>query len=62
MTAYRYAYNALVYFGEDIADSVDRVARFGYDAIEVVGEPGELDAKRIKRLADDFVFYVRSIC
>ena len=43
MTPYRYAYNALVYYGEDMADSIDRVARFGYDAIEVVGEPAELD-------------------
>ena len=62
MTPYRYAYNALVYYGEDISDSIDRVARFGYDAIEVVGEPGELDAKRIKRLADDAGIAVSSIC
>lgn len=38
---YRYAYNSLVYFGEDVAQSVDRVARFGYDAIEIVGEPDQ---------------------
>ena len=62
MTPYRYAYNALVYYGEDMADSIDRVARFGYDAIEVVGEPAELDPKRIKRLADDAGIGVSSIC
>ena len=62
MTPYRYAYNALVYYGEDIADSIDRVARFGYDAIEVVGEPQELDAARIKRLADDAGIAVSSVC
>jgi sugar phosphate isomerase/epimerase len=62
MPGYRYAYNALVYFGEDIAKSVDRVARFGYDAIEVVGEPAEFDARRIKRLADDAGIAVSSIC
>ncbi len=62
MAGYRYAYNALVYFGEDIADSIDRVARYGYDAIEVVGEPAELDAGRIKRLADDAGIAVSSVC
>jgi sugar phosphate isomerase/epimerase len=62
VTPYRYAYNALVYYGEDMADSIDRVARFGYDAIEVVGEPAELDPKRIKRLADDAGIGVSSIC
>jgi len=62
MVRFRYAYNALVYFGEDIADSIDRVARFGYDAIEVVGEPATLDAKRIKRLADDAGIAVSSVC
>ena len=62
MVRFRYAYNALVYFGEDIADSIDRVARFGYDAIEVVGEPTTLDAKRIKRLADDAGIAVSSVC
>ncbi|MBA2596319.1 MAG: sugar phosphate isomerase/epimerase [Chloroflexia bacterium] len=62
MTGYRYAYNALVYFGEDIAVSIDRVARYGYDAIEVVGEPTALDAARIKRLADDARIAVSSVC
>jgi sugar phosphate isomerase/epimerase len=62
VTPYRYAYNALVYYGEDIADSIDRVARFGYDAIEVVGEPTELDPKRIKQLTDDAGIAVSSIC
>lgn len=62
MAGYRYAYNALVYFGEDISESVDRVARFGYDAIEVVGEPAALDAVKIKRLADDAGIKVSSVC
>lgn len=62
MTDFRYAYNALVYYGEDISASIDRVARFGYDAIEVVGEPAVLDAGRIKRLADDAGIAVSSIC
>lgn len=62
MGRFRYAYNSLVYHGEDISDSVDRVARFGYDAIELVGEPGQLDAKKIKKLTDDAGIAVSSIC
>lgn len=62
MAGFRYAYNALVYYGEDISDSIDRVARLGYDAIEVVGEPVELDPLRIKRLADDAGIVVSSVC
>lgn len=60
--SFRYAYNALVYYGEDVAKSVDRVARFGYDAIEIVGEPDQFDAVRIKSLADDAGISVSSIC
>jgi sugar phosphate isomerase/epimerase len=59
---FKYAYNALVYYGEDIGRSIDRVARFGYDAIEVVGEPEQFDGPQIKRLADDAGIAVSSIC
>jgi sugar phosphate isomerase/epimerase len=59
---FKYSYNALVYYGEDIAKSIDRVARFGYDAIEVVGEPEQFDAKRIKALTEDVGIRVSSIC
>jgi sugar phosphate isomerase/epimerase len=62
MANFRYSYDALVYYGEDIAQSIDRVARFGYDAIELVGEPAELDGDRIKKLADDAGIAVGSIC
>ncbi len=59
---FRYAYNSLVYFGEDTAESVDRVARFGYDAIEIVGEPARIDAKRVAKLTADAGVGVSSIC
>lgn len=58
----RFAYNSLVYFGEDIATSIDRVARFGYDAIEIVGEPDEIDPKRVRELTRDAGIEVSSIC
>jgi hypothetical protein len=39
MSRFKYSYNAIVYYQEDIAKGIDRVARYGYDAIELVGEP-----------------------
>jgi len=62
MAEFRYSYDSLVYYGEDISESIDRVARFGYDAIELVGEPAELDGGRIKKLADDAGIAISSVC
>jgi sugar phosphate isomerase/epimerase len=58
----RFAYNSLVYFGEDIATSIDRVARYGYDGIEIVGEPEEIEPKRVYKLTRDAGIEVSSIC
>lgn len=59
---FRYAYNSLVYFGEDVKESVDRVARFNYDAIEIVGEPKAIDAGRVAKVTRDAGIEVSSIC
>ncbi len=59
---FRYSYDALVYFGEDISESIKRVARFGYDAIELVGEPDQMDGASIRRQASDAGIGVSSIC
>ena len=58
----RFAYNSLVYYGEDIATSIDRVARFGYDGIEIVGEPDQIDPARVLKLTRDAGIEVSSIC
>ncbi|HEU4656350.1 MAG TPA: sugar phosphate isomerase/epimerase family protein [Capillimicrobium sp.] len=62
MGQFRYAYNQLVYYGEDVGTSIDRVARFGYDAIELAGEPDDLDAAKIKKRIADAGIAVSSIC
>jgi len=59
---FKYSYDALVYYGEDIAKSIGRVARFGYDAIELVGEPAKQDAKQIRSLCQEHDIAVSSIC
>lgn len=59
---FKYSYDALVYYGEDIATSIDRVSRYGYDAIELVGEPDAFDGAQIRRLAGDAGIGVSSVC
>jgi sugar phosphate isomerase/epimerase len=62
MADFRFSYNAIAYHGEDIATSIDRVARFAYDGIEIVGEPADYDAAEVKRLADQAGIRISSIC
>jgi sugar phosphate isomerase/epimerase len=59
---FRYSYDALVYFGEEISDSIKRVAKYGYDAIELVGEPDQLDGAVIRKRCQDAGIGVSSIC
>jgi sugar phosphate isomerase/epimerase len=59
---FKYSYNSLVYYGEEISDSVKRVADCGYDAIEIYGEPDVLDPQEVKKLCEDHEIKVSSIC
>jgi sugar phosphate isomerase/epimerase len=60
--AFRYAYNVIGFGGEDVVVSIDRLARLGYDAVEVEGEPERHDANRIRKLAEDAGLTVSSVC
>jgi sugar phosphate isomerase/epimerase len=59
---FRYAYNSLVYYGEDVETSVKRVAAKGYDAIELYGEPDEYDTAQVRKLCEDNGIVVSSVC
>ncbi len=59
---FKYAYNSLVYFGEDVKTSIERVSRAGYDGIELVGEPEKYDAGEVNALCSDNGLAVSSIC
>ena len=61
MGRFKYAYNSFSYYGEEIERSIERVARFGYDAIELVGEPEQYDGPRVRELATDAGIAVSSI-
>lgn len=49
----KYAYNMLVYGNEPIEIGIARVARNGYDFTEVVGEPEQVSAGRIRKALDE---------
>jgi sugar phosphate isomerase/epimerase len=58
----KFAYNTLVYAGEDITESIHRLARYGYDGVEFIGEPDELDRDRIKMELQSSNISASSIC
>jgi sugar phosphate isomerase/epimerase len=60
--SFGFSYNAIAYHGEDLAVSIDRLARYGYDGIELVGEPADHDVPRVKRLCAQAGLSVSSIC
>jgi sugar phosphate isomerase/epimerase len=49
---FKYTYNTLAFGAEPIADGIARLARFGYDGVEIVGEPSQHDVADIKRHLD----------
>jgi len=57
----RYAISNWIYGQEPLRDSFARLARFGYDAIELVGEPGRYSVPEVKALTQEFGVQVTSI-
>ena len=56
------SYNTLVYANEDIAVGIERLARCGYDGVDIVGEPEQYDAQRIRALLEEHHIQASSIC
>ena len=59
---FKYSYDSLVYFGEPVERSIQRLAKFGYDAIELVGEPDNYRPAEVTKLTGDHGIKVSSIC
>jgi len=62
MSLFQYSYDTLVYYGEHPSVGIERVAKAGYDAIELVGEPDMFDLKETKKQLSDLGLKVGSIC
>jgi sugar phosphate isomerase/epimerase len=57
----RYAINNWVYPGESLRTSFARLARFGYDGIELKGELAEYPKEEVKALCQEFGLAVTSV-
>ena len=59
---FKYSFDTLVYFGEPVEKSIARLEKFGYDAIELVGEPTQYDTREVNRLCKNAGMVVSSVC
>jgi sugar phosphate isomerase/epimerase len=57
-----YSYSTLVYAGEDIELSIQRLAKYGYDGVEFVGALESVDKVKIKELLKNNDIQASSIC
>jgi sugar phosphate isomerase/epimerase len=62
MSGIRISYNTLVYAGEDISKGIVRLAKFGYDGVDFVGEPSQYDTAKIRTLLNENKIEASSIC
>lgn len=62
MSKFRYAYNSIVYMQEPFLKQVKRLVKYGFDAIELIGEPSWYDLKEVKRITSSEGIAVSSIC
>jgi sugar phosphate isomerase/epimerase len=58
----RYGYSVLPYGDEPLAKSFDRVARCGYDTIELLGQPSNFDVAEINGHQERTGVQVKSLC
>ena len=57
-----YSYNTLVYAGEDITKSVERLAQAGYDYVDFIGEPEKQNIAKIVASLKENHIQASSIC
>ena len=60
--AFKYSYNTIVYSGEDYPTQVKRLNKFGYDGIELVGEPSWYNFNEVNKMNEEYNIKVNSIC
>lgn len=57
----RYAISSWIYLGEPLRETFARLARYGYDGIELVGEPDRFPAKEVRALSKEYSLPVVSV-
>ena len=59
---FKYSYNTIVYSGEDYLTQAKRLNKFGYEGIELVGEPSWYDSSEVNKFNLEYNIKVNSIC
>ncbi len=59
---FKYSYNTIVYSGEEYLTQVKRLNKFGYEGIELVGEPSWYNVSEVNKLNSEYNIKVNSIC
>jgi D-psicose/D-tagatose/L-ribulose 3-epimerase len=59
---FKYSATQWIYGAEPLEASFERLHRYGYDGIELAGEPSTLDRAEIRRLMDQYGLSCTSIC
>ncbi|MFB9278505.1 TIM barrel protein [Cohnella cellulosilytica] len=59
---YRYSATQWIYGRESLARSLDRLKKYGYDGIELAGEPRTTDVEEVRRLLRERDMTCTSIC
>lgn len=57
-----YSYNILVFGDEPVEKSAERLHRYGYDALELVGEPERYDWDEVRQVLQKYDFKTVSVC
>ena len=59
---FKYSYNTIVYSGEEYLQQIKRLSKFGYEGIELVGEPDWYNFNEVNKINNDYGIKVNSIC
>jgi sugar phosphate isomerase/epimerase len=59
---FKYSFCNLIWFKEDVSKSVNRLARYGYDAIELYGEPSAYNFMDLRNVLKENGLEVSNIC
>ena len=59
---FKYSYNTIVYSGEDYLQQIKRLSKYGYEGIELVGEPDWYNFNEVNKINNDHGIKVNSIC
>lgn len=58
----RYSVSMWIYGREPMRKSIERLVRYGYDSLEVRGEPAECDVHELKGMLKEYGLAVSSVC